>query len=35
VLRCLLCPQRPGDVPAMADLLIRCLKRDQARRAGF
>ena len=24
VLRCLLCPQRPGDVAAMADLLIRC-----------
>ena len=30
VLRCLLCPQRPGDVPAMADLLIRCHKRDHA-----
>ena len=30
VLRCLLCPQRPGDVPAMADRLIRCHKRGHA-----
>ena len=30
VLWCLLCPQRPGDVAAMADLLIRCQKRDRA-----
>ena len=30
VLRCLLCPQRPGDVAAMADLLILCHKRDRA-----
>jgi len=30
VCRCLLCPQRPGDVPAMAELLIRCHKRDRA-----
>ena len=30
VLRCLLCPQSPGDVAAMADLLIRCHKRDRA-----
>jgi hypothetical protein len=30
VLRCLLCPQRPGDVAAMADLLIRCHKWDRA-----
>jgi len=30
VLRCLLCTQRPGDVPAMDDLLIRCHKRDHA-----
>jgi hypothetical protein len=30
VLRCLLCPQRPGDVAAITDLLIRCHKRDRA-----
>ena len=29
VLRCLLCPQRPGDVATMADLLIHCHKRDR------
>jgi len=28
VLRRLLGPQRPGDIAAMADLMIRCLKRD-------
>ena len=30
VLRCLLCPQRPGDVAAMSDLLIPCHKMDRA-----
>ena len=30
VLWCLLCPQPPGHVAAMADLLIRCQKRDLA-----
>ena len=30
VLRCLLCPQRPEDVAAMADLVIRCHERDLA-----
>ena len=28
VLRCLFCPQRPADVAAVADLVIRCQKRD-------
>ena len=30
VLRCLLGPQRPGDVTAVADLVMRCSKRDLA-----
>ena len=30
VLRCLFRSQRPGDVPAMTDLLIHCNKRDLA-----
>ena len=30
VLRCLLCTERPGDNPAMADLLIRCHNWDHA-----
>ena len=30
VLRCLLSPQRPGDVAPMADLVIRSHKRDRA-----
>jgi len=30
VLRCLLGPQRPGDVAPMADFVIRCHKRDRA-----
>ena len=30
VLRCLLCPQPPSDVAAMADLVIRCHERDSA-----
>ena len=30
VLRGLFCPQRPGDAATVADLLIRCHKRDLA-----
>jgi hypothetical protein len=30
VLRCLLGPQRPGDLAAVADLVMRCSKRDLA-----
>ena len=30
VIRCLFCPQAPGDVAAVADLVIRCHKRDPA-----
>ena len=30
VLWCLLCPQRPGDVASIADLLLRCHKEDRA-----
>lgn len=29
-LRCILCPQRPGDIASVVELVIRCLEKDLA-----